>query len=47
MITLAMPCDGKDSSKRWFESHQAFVLSTLLRIASERYVLLLEYEAVN
>ena len=41
MITLALPCDGMDSSRRWFESHQSFFfLSTLLSLASERYFLL-------
>jgi hypothetical protein len=24
MIALVLPCDGMDSSRRWFESHQSF-----------------------
>jgi hypothetical protein len=24
MIALLLPCDGMDSSRRWFESHQSF-----------------------
>ena len=40
MIALALPCDGRDSSRRWFESHQSFFcLSTLLRLVSKRYFL--------
>jgi hypothetical protein len=26
MIVLALPCDGMDNSRRWFESHQSFCL---------------------
>jgi hypothetical protein len=26
MIILAVPCDGMDNSRRWFESHQSFCL---------------------
>jgi hypothetical protein len=26
MIALALPCDGMDSSRMWFESHQSFCL---------------------
>jgi hypothetical protein len=26
MIALSLPCDGMDSSRRWFESHQSFCL---------------------
>ena len=26
MIVLALPCDGMDSSRRWFESRQSFCL---------------------
>jgi hypothetical protein len=38
MIALALPCDGMDSSRRWYKSHQSFVcFSTLLSLASERY----------
>jgi hypothetical protein len=26
MIALSLPCDGMDSSRRWFESYQSFCL---------------------
>ena len=29
MIALALPCDGMDSSSRWFESHQSFLFVCL------------------
>ena len=42
MIAWALPCDGMDSSRRWFESHQSFFcLSTLLSLASLLYIYVL------
>jgi hypothetical protein len=47
MIALSLPCDGMDSSRRWFESHQSFCLFVYSLIASERHIWLLDYETVN